>query len=93
VLCPADSAEVGPALGATLSLPGPAYIRLGKKGEPVVHDAPPTFEIGRGITMREGSDICLFGMGTLVSVALEAATVLVGDCLTALATGPARRAA
>jgi transketolase len=76
VLCPADSAEVGPALGATLSLSGPAYMRLGKKGEPVVHDAPPTFEIGRGITLREGSDVCLFGMGTLVSVALEAATVL-----------------
>ena len=76
VLCPADSAEVGPALGATLSLSGPAYMRLGKKGDPVVHDAPPTFEIGRGITLREGSDVCLFGMGTLVSVALEAATVL-----------------
>ena len=76
ILCPADSAEVGPALGATLSLPGPAYIRLGKKGEPVVHETPPVFEIGRGIVMCEGTDVCLLGMGTLVSVALEAAKIL-----------------
>ena len=76
VLCPADSAEVGPALEAALTLPGPAYIRLGKKGEPVVHESRPTFEIGKGIVMREGTDVCLLGMGTLVSVALAAAQEL-----------------
>jgi transketolase len=76
VLCPADSAEVGPALEATLSLSGPAYMRLGKKGEPVVHETPPVFEIGRGIVMREGTDVCLLGMGTMTAVALEAAKIL-----------------
>ncbi len=76
VLCPADSAEVGPALEAALTLPGPAYIRLGKKGEPVVHASRPTFEVGKGIVMREGTDVCLLGMGTLVSVALAAAQEL-----------------
>jgi len=76
VVCPADSAEVGPALRATLNLPGPAYIRLGKKGEPVVHRSPPNFEIGRGIIMREGADVCLLGMGTMTAVALEAAALL-----------------
>jgi len=76
VVCPADSSEVGPALRATLNLPGPAYIRLGKKGEPVVHTSPPDFEIGRGIIMLEGADICLLGMGTMTAVALEAAALL-----------------
>jgi transketolase len=76
VVCPADSAEVGPALRATLTLPGPAYIRLGKKGEPVVHRSPPNFEIGRGIIMLEGADVCLLGMGTMTAVALEAAALL-----------------
>ena len=76
VLCPADAMEVGPAIEAALSLPGPVYIRLGKKGEPVVHESRPTFEIGKGIVMREGTDVCLLGMGTLVSVALAAAQEL-----------------
>jgi transketolase len=76
VLCPADSAEVRPAIEAALGLPGPTYIRLGKKGEPTVHDTPPTFEVGKGIVMREGCDVCLLGMGTLVSVALAAAKEL-----------------
>ena len=73
VICPADSAEVGPALEATLSLSGPAYMRLGKKGEPVVHHTPPTFKIGRGIVMREGTDVCML---TMTAVALEAAKIL-----------------
>ena len=76
ILCPADSAEVGPAIEAALTLPGPTYIRLGKKGEPTVHASPPRFEVGRGIVMREGTDVCLLGMGTMVSVALEAAKAL-----------------
>jgi len=76
VLCPADSAEVRPAIEAALTLPGPAYIRLGKKGEPTIHDAPPAFEVGKGIVMREGSDVCLLGMGTMTSVALAAAKEL-----------------
>jgi len=83
VLCPADSAEVGPALEASLTLPGPAYIRLGKKGEPAVHASRPTFEVGKGIIMREGSDICLLGMGTATSIALAAADELASHGLSA----------
>jgi transketolase len=83
VLCPADSAEVGPALEAALALSGPAYIRLGKKGEPAVHESRPAFEIGKGIVMREGTDVCLLGMGTLVSVALAAAQELEAQGLSA----------
>jgi len=76
LLCPADSAEVRPALEAALQLRGPAYIRLGKKGEPTIHATPPTFRIGEGIVMREGGDICLLGMGTMTSIALDAAREL-----------------
>ena len=83
VLCPADSAEVGPALEASLTLPGPAYIRLGKKGEPAVHASRPTFEVGKGIIMREGSDIFLLGMGTATSIALAAADELASRGLSA----------
>jgi transketolase len=68
--------EVGPAIEAALSCPGPVYIRLGKKGEPVIHEQPPRFEVGRGLVMREGTDVCLLGMGTMTAVALDAAKLL-----------------
>jgi len=83
VLCPADAMEVGPALEAALALPGPTYIRLGKKGEPTIHEKPPLFEVGRGLVMREGTDVCLLGMGTMTAVALEAAKRLMAHGISA----------
>lgn len=83
VLCPADAMEVGPAIEAALALSGPVYIRLGKKGEPAVHEKPPKFEVGRGILMREGTDVCLLGMGTMTATAVEAAKLLAGQGVSA----------
>jgi len=83
ILCPADAVEVGPALTAALACPGPVYIRLGKKGEPVIHDSPPPFAVGKGIVVREGTDVCLLGMGTTTAVALEAARELASRGLSA----------
>jgi transketolase len=76
VVCPADAAEVRAAVPALLRLDGPAYLRLGKKGEPSVHREPPAFVIGRGIIVREGDGACLLGTGTGVALALEAAALL-----------------
>jgi transketolase len=76
VLCPADAAEVRQAIAAVLTLDGPAYIRLGKKGEPNIHREPPNFVIGKGLVIREGSDVCLLGMGNMVATALDAAATL-----------------
>ena len=73
VLCPADVHEVKGSLRAALAQDGPVYIRLGKKGEPVVHAAEPEFSIGRAIVVRSGSDVCLLAAGTLVAVAMESA--------------------
>lgn len=76
VLCPADVTEVRLALAAVLKIDGPAYIRLGKKGEPVVHQQEPPFVIGKGITIREGKDVCLLGMGNMVATAVDTAALL-----------------
>lgn len=76
IVCPADVTEVRQALTAVLSLPGPAYIRLGKKGEPAVHAEPPEFALGKGIVVRQGTDVCLLALGTMVAVAIETATRL-----------------
>ena len=63
-------------LPAVLQQDGPAYIRLGKKGEPAVHSVDPAFVIGRGIIVSEGTDICFLGMGNAVIIAVEAAEKL-----------------
>jgi transketolase len=76
VVAPADAAEVRGALRAALRSPQPVYLRLGKKGEPVIHKTDPDFEIGKAITLREGTDICLLSAGTMLPVAIQAADLL-----------------
>jgi transketolase len=77
VICPADSFEVRAALRAALKQDRPVYIRLGKKGEPVVHSGPlPNFQIGKAITVSDGSDVCLLSTGNMLPDAVEAARLL-----------------
>ena len=74
VICPGDAFEVRAALRASLKQAHPVYIRLGKKGEPVVHKGPlADFAIGRAITVARGSDVCLLSTGNMLPEAVEAA--------------------
>jgi len=73
VICPCDPTELRLALRAAVRLGGPAYLRIGKKGEPAVHAAPPDFKIGRAIVLQPGADVCLLGTGTILPVVIEAA--------------------
>ncbi|MDM8542418.1 transketolase C-terminal domain-containing protein [Desulfococcaceae bacterium HSG9] len=73
VICPADAVEVRLALRAALSHNGPVYIRLGKKNEPVIHKKQPQFIIGKGIIIRQGSDICLLSTGNILPNVIESA--------------------
>ena len=76
VICPADAVEVKLVLTEALRLKRPTYIRLGKKGEPVVHKKTPKFLIGKGITISYGDEIALLGVGNMLSVAMETANLL-----------------
>lgn len=76
VFCPADSVELSLGLKSALKLNGPLYLRLGKKGEPIIHKAIPNFELGKAITLKEGKDVCLISTGTVSSVALDSASYL-----------------
>jgi transketolase len=74
VICPGDAFEVRGALRAAMQQDRPVYIRMGKKGEPVVHKGPITdFKIGKAITVAEGSDVCLLSTGNMLPEAMEAA--------------------
>jgi len=83
VVAPGDPLEVRAAIRALLreDAQGPVYFRIGKKGEPVVHAAPPHFEIGRGIWLNKESDagsarVVLLATGNMLPGAREAATRL-----------------
>lgn len=76
IVCPGDAREVVWALRAALEHPGPVYLRLGKKNEPVVHQEDPGFVLGRGIEMVRGEQVCLLAAGNLLPLALDAAREL-----------------
>lgn len=76
IVCPADPVEVRLAVKDALRLGRPTYIRLGKKGEPVIHEADPVFTIGRGITVRKGADVAILSVGNMLAPALKSAEQL-----------------
>ena len=76
VVCPADAVETRAAIRSALQREGPVYIRIGKKNEPVIHKIPPDFVIGKGITIEEGTDICILGTGTILPNVIAAAHLL-----------------
>ncbi|QCI63183.1 transketolase family protein [Phreatobacter stygius] len=79
VICPGDQWEVRAAIRAVAKQDKPAYIRMGKKGEPTIHKGPLVdFEIGKAITISEGDEICLLSTGNMLAEAVEAAKML-GD--------------
>ncbi len=74
VICPGDAFEVRAALRASMQQDHPVYIRMGKKGEPLVHGGPvANFQIGKAIPVSDGKDVCLLSTGNMLPEAIEAA--------------------
>lgn len=76
VLAPGDEKELRSAFRAALDYPGPVYLRIGKKGEPVVHEAEPKVTIGKALRLREGKDAWILALGNMLPVAVDAAKQL-----------------
>ncbi len=73
VVCPGDATEVRLAVRAAAKERGPVYLRLGKKGEPMVHLTPPDFRIGKVLPVRDGREVALLATGSILPVAIAAA--------------------
>ncbi|HCM37638.1 MAG: transketolase [Candidatus Gottesmanbacteria bacterium GW2011_GWB1_43_11] len=71
ILCPGDPLEVALATKAALRHPGPVYLRLGKAGEPNVHQSSPRFKIGRGIVIKKGRDVTIIATSTFLNRGFE----------------------
>ena len=77
IINPADAVEARAAVEASLSIDGPVYMRFGRYAVPVFNDeATYKFEVGKGITMAEGTDLTIVGSGFTVPMALEARELL-----------------
>lgn len=76
VIAPGDPMEAVLATRAVVEWTGPCYLRLGKAGEPVVHQTPPDFQIGKGITIRKGNDATLIATGSMLYNTVQAAEML-----------------
>ncbi len=77
VVSPGDPVEAGLATRALVAYDGPAYLRLGKAGEPVVHADEPRFDLGKALTLRDGRDISLIATGSMLATANVVASNLV----------------
>lgn len=77
VVCPGDPLEVEGAVRAICKHPGPCYLRLGKAGEPVLHDpATFAFTLGKAIRMMDGRDCTVIGTSNMLETAVKTASIL-----------------
>ncbi|MDR0821626.1 MAG: transketolase family protein [Oscillospiraceae bacterium] len=77
VISPADDAEAYHAILSMAEHKGPAYFRLGRLAVPEFNDRETyKFQLGKGVTLREGGDITLIATGLMVAETVEAASVL-----------------
>ena len=77
VICPADGIDTSKAVQACADTPDPVYIRIGRGFEPPCYESDNyTFEIGKAITMREGTDLTIICCGIAVLQSLQAAKAL-----------------
>ena len=84
VICPSDDVEARAAVKAAYEYKGPVYMRFGRVAVPVINDNPDyKFEIGKGVTLKDGNDLTIIANGILVSEALQAAEMLAKDGINA----------
>lgn len=84
VLNPADDVEARAAIRAAADYVGPVYIRLGRLAVPVLNDEENyKFQIGKGVVLKEGTDVTIFATGLEVYESLLAAEMLEKDGINA----------
>lgn len=85
VINPCDAFEADAAVKAVMDYEGPCYLRIGRNPVEVVMDQVPDyqFEIGKGVLMREGTDVAVLATGIMVQEALKAHDMLKAEGISA----------
>ena len=76
VIIPADSIAVSKLTWILAQQYGPFYMRMARSKVPIIYDDSQSFEVGKGITLRDGSDCTITACGITVKMALDAADQL-----------------
>ncbi len=77
VISPADAVETRHAIKAAIEHEGPVYLRLGRLNVPVIfEEGSYNYQLGKGVTLSEGSDVTIVATGLMVHAALEAKDML-----------------
>ena len=84
IINPCDDVEAKAAVKAALDFNGPVYMRFGRLAVPVINDAETyKFELGKGVVMKDGSDVTIVATGLMVNEAMEAAKALEAEGISA----------
>ncbi len=84
IINPADYVEAKAAVLAMADFVGPTYLRFGRLAVPVFNDeATYKFELGKGVTMKDGKDITIIATGLMVAEAVEAGKALAAQGINA----------
>jgi transketolase len=86
VISPADATEAFAAVEAAINYYGPVYLRFGRYAVPdLTPELVPDykFEIGKGVTYMEGTDVTIIANGFMVHLAVEAAKMLAEEGISA----------
>ena len=91
VICPADASEAYAAVEAAINYVGPVYLRFGRYAVPdLTKELFPDYkyEIGRGVTYRDGTDVAIVATGYMVHLAMEAADMLAAEGISCFRVKP-----
>lgn len=83
IVAPADNFETREAIRAAATMPGPVYLRFGKKTMPHLPRVSSGFQVGKASVVREGTGLTFIASGETVAPALEAAQILAAEGLEA----------
>jgi transketolase len=79
VVVPADPIETAAAMRWAAAMEGPVFIRVSRMSVPQIYAEDYTFQPGKAITVRDGTDVTLISNGTVLWRALVAAELLAAD--------------
>ena len=84
VISPADAVEAEAAVEAAILHNGPVYLRFGRLAVPVINDETTyKFEWGKGVVLKDGTDVTIIANGLMVPEALKAHEILQSEGISA----------
>lgn len=76
IINPADDIETREAVFAAAEIDGPVYLRFGRLATPRIFDENYHFELGKGVQIKEGTDVTIIATGLMVNEAIIASEIL-----------------